>query len=354
MDKLHLDASDERIREEEWRTLLGQSLNPPIYQTPEWVRFYVKTNEQYKPKPKFLQILEDGIPLGFMVYFERKKEVSEVKIYRAPVSTAVEEDKRKKIFLEVIKYILELNKIVPLIKWLPDYFFNYKSLCEPLFYLTPECRFILNLDCSVESLFLNLNKKCRNTIRKAQKRGVKVIEGKDKADLEIFYSLYLITARKNNFKPKDYSYFKLMWEILKPKNMLHLLLAKYNKEIISAALFLEYGGRVEYEMAGTNYDYAKLGSNNLILWRMIEKAKNSGCKYFDFRLVECEPKEQKGVYNFKKSFGGEFTVNYIYDRFNFVWDLRKYSLNFFLSKSTYNKAVKYVKSIFSSPQNKTI
>lgn len=350
---MSMEISD-KMTKKDWQYLLNSSLNPPIYQTPEWAKFYVETNEQSKTKPKFLQVIEDGIPLGFMVYFERKKGVSEVKIYRAPVSVVREEVKRRDVFSKVRDYILEVNKKIPFIKWLPDYLFNYKSLCEHLFYVSPECRFILNLDNSIDSLFSNLNRKCRNTIRKAQKKGVEIVEGEDEEDLEMFYSLYLNTAREKNFEPKEYSYFSKLWRTFKRRDMLHLLLAKYSGEIISAALFLEYGGRVEYEMSGTDYNYTKLGSNNLILWKMIEKAKNSGCKYFDFRLVECEPKEQGGIYRFKRSFGGEFVINYIYDKFNFVWDLRKYSLNFFLSKTTYNKAVKYVKSIFFSPQNKTV
>jgi len=94
--------------------------------------------------------------------------------------------------------------------------------------------FVLNLNQPLEDIWKSFDKKVRNSIRKAEKNHVKVVEGNRK-DLEEFYKLYLNTMKKLGSPPHSFDYFDNIFKFCS-KNV-KLLFAEYDDKKIAASIF---------------------------------------------------------------------------------------------------------------------
>ncbi len=161
----------------------------------------------------------------------------------------------------------------------------------------PQKTLILDLSKSEEELLMAMHQKTRYNIRLADKKGVKIKEGR-KNDFDVFYNLMLNTYQRKNKKlfSKEY-YQKLINNISEAK----IYLAEFEEKVICANLIMFYGDTVTYLHGGSAQEHKNVMAPYLLQWETIKKAKELGYKYYDFWGIE---EHYLGVARFKKGFGG--------------------------------------------------
>lgn len=175
--------------------------------------------------------------------------------------------------------------------------------------------FVINLN--EDDLFSLVESKQRNIVRKGEKTGVqcKMVSSKSEmmSFLDDFQRLRQDTqhrAIENNSKASMLLKSKLFFENIFKNYNVCLGVAEYEGVVASVALAMMSGKTLYYYSGGSDIEMnRKSGASALLVWKMIEYAKNNGYKYFDMGGVPVNPDESHpayGVYKFKKSYGGEY------------------------------------------------
>lgn len=142
---------------------------------------------------------------------------------------------------------------------------------------------ILTLDIPLEQLFRSFhNTSVRQRIKRADKNKLKLRMAGKEEDLEKFYSLQTKIRKVYGLPPQPYTFFKNMWEILKPKNLLFVPLIEYNGRVIAGAMVLKFKDTFYFEYSASDQNFLKLGPNHKLIWEVIKIAHKEGARYFDF------------------------------------------------------------------------
>ncbi|NLN75686.1 MAG: peptidoglycan bridge formation glycyltransferase FemA/FemB family protein [Armatimonadetes bacterium] len=179
----------------------------------------------------------------------------------------------------------------------------------------PKCVMQLDLDKPIDEVMASFKEKWRYNIRLADRKGVTVNIDCTKDDLPVFYGLLKETASRDGFLVRNLKYFEDMWDILVPAGFMRLVLTYYQDKPIAGAIAYLFGDKAMYTYGASSNEHRNVMPNHLMQWRMIQWAKESGCKWYDFRGVS--PKKQPaendplaGLNRFKEGFCPRF-VEYI-------------------------------------------
>lgn len=167
---------------------------------------------------------------------------------------------------------------------------------------------VLDIRPDSDELFRHFNKKWRQNIRQAEKRGVTVRMGSSESDFDAFYKLLYSTSVQQRFFIHPRSYYERIFHTFIDTGNGALLIAEHNNQcIIGVNMIIRFGTRC-WDMYSASLD-KKLALNEsyLLQQRCFEWAKAQGCTHFDFRTIPevLDPSEEMwGIYEFKKGFGG--------------------------------------------------
>ncbi len=194
-------------------------------------------------------------------------------------------------------------------------------------------REILALDIakSEEELLAEMKQKTRYNIRLAEKKGVKIIESRDKKYIDSFLNLIKITAERDKIAVHPEGYYRKMFEMIPPE-ILKLYAAEYEGKIIAANLVSFFGETATYMHGASASEYRNVMAPHLLQWRQILDAKTSGCTRYDFGGINTQYRKWEGITRFKIG----FAPNIEPIKFPGCWDIvlnsKKYFLYRFLQK----------------------
>lgn len=180
-------------------------------------------------------------------------------------------------------------------------------------YTQPECSLLLDLTKSLEELRKGLSESTHYNIGWVARQGVKVEVSNNPGDIEIFLNLLKETAARQKFSlHQSLDYYKEQFLAFEQNSCAKLYLAQAPQETgaepLAAAIVIYFGDTVTYLHAASSSQQQKLRAPYLMQWKIIEDAKNSGARMYDFWGVAPTDKPNEawaGVSAFKKSFGGE-------------------------------------------------
>lgn len=166
--------------------------------------------------------------------------------------------------------------------------------------------FIMNLNNTEDFLWKHLNKKTRNEVRQAEKKGVIIKCAKNEDSFYEWWNIYESTARNKKFGAQPRS---LVYETFKNSDISRLFVAKVEDKIVSGA-FLLINKVPQYWLGATDLSYSKYRPNNLLHWEIIKWAEKQKYPYYD--LGGAVINKEHGPTKFKRGFGGEYRKYYIY------------------------------------------
>ncbi|GHE41297.1 peptidoglycan bridge formation protein FemAB [Streptomyces longispororuber] len=170
-----------------------------------------------------------------------------------------------------------------------------------------------------DQLLKGMNQLWRRNIKKAARAGVVVTQG-GVEDLPDFYRVYVETAARDQFIPRPFSYFPVMFEALlaEDKDRIRLYLAHHEGDLVASTLWIRVGAHAWYSYGASATAKREVRGSNAVQWRMVTDALAAGCTVYDLRgitdTVDAND-PQLGLIQFKVGTGGE-AVEYLGE-----WDL---------------------------------
>lgn len=186
--------------------------------------------------------------------------------------------------------------------------------------------FIVDLRKPLDELWRGLNKNSRYAIRKCEKLKIYVKKVENIKELKEYYGMLKETCNRNNIPCKSFKNIEFMWKHGTRYGISSYIIA-YKDGIPLAGLGVSIFNGILFQGGVCISNYAiknKIYAGDYLQWHLIKLGKKIGARIYDLAGVNPYPKnnKEKGIYNFKKRWGGRLKIFYIYHRF----DEKKYQL----------------------------
>lgn len=167
----------------------------------------------------------------------------------------------------------------------------------------PYRTFRVDLTIPLEQIRRRLDGKWRNQLNAAERNGLTV---NDAASSELFASFRVLyeemMARKRFYTTVDVGLFARMQEELAPSQKMFVAVAEHKGQLHAGVVVSGMGDTGVYLLGATGQEGLKSKASYLLQWKMMERLKTAGCRYYD--LGGINPQENPGVYHFKSGMGG--------------------------------------------------
>lgn len=167
----------------------------------------------------------------------------------------------------------------------------------------------VDLMLPLEEIKRNYSSSNKRNIKKATKKGIKIVVSNNRNDIDIFRDLYYETMDRNSASSYyyfDQSFFNRQMEDTTLCSS-YLLLAKYHDEMIGGIILLIGKEYAHYHLGASKTEYLSLRPNNLLFDAMIEFSHSFGRKALH---LGGGYKEHDGLFKFKTSFTSNHNFDY--------------------------------------------
>ncbi len=204
--------------------------------------------------------------------------------------------------------------------------------------IQPRNTIMVDLAPAEDNVLAQMKSKWRYNIRLAEKKGVTVRESIAADDLDEFYRLAEITARRDKFHIHEKGYYQSLLKILGPAGYAKLFIAEYRQKVLAAILVSFYRETATYMHGVSGNEERNLMAPHLLQWRAMQAAKHNGCRKYDLYGVApagVVDHPWSGITRYKEGFGGQ-RVDYI-GAYDIVYRLFWYQAMKMAMKVTRNK-----------------
>jgi Acetyltransferase (GNAT) domain len=162
-----------------------------------------------------------------------------------------------------------------------------------------------------EAVWTKMEGRARTAVRKAKKAGVTVREARHD-DLETYYHLHLETYRRTGVTPHPKDYFRAIWDHFLVNGLARVWIAEVDGQPVAAQNFGVYKQAAIYWSGAANAKGLEAGANSLLQWTAMQWMLNGGVQWYEpgEAFPQFNHGKQKGLNDFKKSFGGSLYPYY--------------------------------------------
>jgi lipid II:glycine glycyltransferase (peptidoglycan interpeptide bridge formation enzyme) len=164
--------------------------------------------------------------------------------------------------------------------------------------IKPYRTLMLNLSPTMPEIRKSLDQKWRNQLNRAEKNNLKIIEGNSDELYQIFLDLQgEMHGRKKYVPGVDYNEFRDIQKDLPEQLKMIVLICEYEGKALTTTIGSLIGDTGIYLLGAMGNEGMKMKGAYLLQWRLIEKMKESGYKWYDLGGIDSD--ENPGVYHFK-------------------------------------------------------
>lgn len=164
--------------------------------------------------------------------------------------------------------------------------------------------FLIALDQPEETIWHRISKSGRQRVRTARNKGTIVEEVTERHKVTIAYRLLQRVYARARVPLANSSLFEAAFDILAPRGLFKIFLARVNDRYIGARFLLLYKDRIIDWYAGSDRAFSSYSPNELLVWHTLQWGREQGFRLFDFGGAG-RPDEDYGPRKFKAKFGGE-------------------------------------------------
>jgi len=168
--------------------------------------------------------------------------------------------------------------------------------------------FLIDLDQPEETIWRKINKSSRQSVRTSRNKGTTVEEVSERQKVVIAYQLLRQVYTRVQVPLASPALFEAAFDILAPRGMFKILLARVDEHYVGTSLLLLHKGRIIYWYAGSDRAFSSYAPGELLIWHALQWGKEHDFHLFDFGGAG-KPDEDYGPRKFKAKFGGTL-VNY--------------------------------------------
>lgn len=187
---------------------------------------------------------------------------------------------------------------------------------------------IIDLSKSTDTLLAQMHPKTRYNIKVANRHGVEVVEDNSQKGFDEYLNLLFETTKRQGFYLHSQKYHQSLWQTLKNTGMIHIFLAKFQGELLTAMMFLKVKDRFYYPYGASSDKNRQVMASTLTMWEAIKTGKELGCTHFDMwgsLPPDAKPTDRGyGFHHFKEGFGGQL-VQFV-GSFDYIIDPSLYKL----------------------------
>jgi CelD/BcsL family acetyltransferase involved in cellulose biosynthesis len=149
-----------------------------------------------------------------------------------------------------------------------------------------------------DALWQGLKDSAPQNIRRAERNGVTITEGRTIDDLRTFYELHF-HVRKSKYRlfTQPFSFFEALHAAFAPEDRIITLLARLDGQAVAGILFLIHGDTPYYKF-NASADL-RFRPNDLLIWTGMRLGRSLGLSRLDFGLSDIA---QPGLVRFKQKF----------------------------------------------------
>lgn len=161
------------------------------------------------------------------------------------------------------------------------------------------CLHRLDLRPSLSELFDGFHHSCiRRKIARAQREGVRYDEGTSEEVLLKFFKLTVLTRRRQQIPPQPLSWFRNLVACFRDR--LKIRLASKDGHLAAGILTIRNKGTMTYKYGCSDRRFHKDGPMQVLMWKAIQDAKESGLLEFDMGRSDWS---NEGLLAFKDHWG---------------------------------------------------
>lgn len=173
--------------------------------------------------------------------------------------------------------------------------------------LAPEdsfCIHLLDLRSPADELFKGFHKNSvRAPLRRSQREGVRIEEGRNEVLLKAFYDLLILTRRRHRIPPQPMEWFRNLIDFFGDGALIRV--AYKDRVPIASILTLAHNRSVVYKYGCSDPSFNNSGATAALIWHAIQAAQKEGFEQFDFGRSELE---NTGLITFKDHWGATRTA----------------------------------------------
>lgn len=278
-----LDKSNEKA----WGNYILHSSSSHFYHQIGWRNVVHKT---YRHKPIYLVAYEKENIKGILPLFLMKSMIFGKRLISMPFGpyggTVTDDDNVKELLISQAKKLTEEHKL----DYLELRYPRKPDLDLPQHMM--HISMVLELNEDSEIVWKKLDKKARNSTRKAMKSGLTF--SLDREHLHDFYNLYALNMRELGTPVHKYGFFSNLLDEF-PENV-YIANVHHENKAIAGMIILTFKDTMISGWAASDSRFLNKNPNNILYWETIKYGCENGYKYFDFgRSIK-----GSGTYNFKK------------------------------------------------------
>ena len=298
----------------QWSEFVYNHPHGNIFQTPEMAEVYKRTKNY---EPITLAAIDEGtnemVGVLLAVVIKEKSVLGSFSarsvIHGGPLF--INDKKGREAAKRLLEYYNKISPKKPLYTLVRNMYdtSEVSSIFNSVGYKYEDhLNYLIDLNLSISELWSRLYKSRRNGINRAKRRGVIIDEVVDEDAIPVMYELLKETYRDAKIPFADMSLLQSIFDVLKQKDMAKFFIANWEDTGIGIIVIVIYKDTIFDWYAGAPRRYSHLCPNDILAWHAIEWGSKNGYRIFDFGGAG-NPKEEYGVREFKKQFGGEL-VNF--------------------------------------------
>ena len=150
--------------------------------------------------------------------------------------------------------------------------------------------------------------KWRNSLNKAERQEIRVVESRDERGFGEFATLFEeLVARKSFEAPLGPDFYEAVQQQLPASERLLIAIAWIDDTPAAGVVASIHGDTAVYLLGASNDAGRRRNAAYLLQWKVIEAATARGCRWYDLGGVDAE--SNPGVYTFKLRMGGDELVS---------------------------------------------
>lgn len=275
-----------------------------FYQTYEWAQLM---KEIYSLSPVFLLVYKNSKIIGGQLFFKKQIFFCLRSFESQGGPLVIDENNFETVETAVLENYKKIRSLSLYLLTRPKMFNNSGTkYLEYGFRKSNFYTFLLNLNKNEKDLWDSFHKHIRNSVRKAEKTGLKIVETNTWEEWQKFYRLHVDHSNRRMIAPKSEKFFKLLFEQFLPKEMVKLFIALDGDQIIGGMLFLEHKNIMTYYIGASDDNYSKCSPNDILMWNSIRWGLRNKIDILDLGDTWPDPKSHiYSIHKFKEKWGGQ-------------------------------------------------
>jgi serine/alanine adding enzyme len=182
------------------------------------------------------------------------------------------------------------------------------SLIECNFAAEDHLNYLIDLDQPQETLWHKISRSSRQSVHTSRNRGTVIEEVTERQQLPTAYQLVQEVYARVRVPLASVGLFEAAFDILAPRGMFTIFMARTGDHYIGACILLIYNGRITGWYAGLDRAFSAYYPGESLIWHTLQWGKVRGLHMFDFGGAG-RPDDDYGPRRFKSKFHGT-PVNY--------------------------------------------